>query len=103
MMSSDAPEIMVVEFSVQPEQRDAFIEELHGILPATRDWEGCLSAEVWTNSEDPGLVWIYEEWTHREVQQAYVAWRGESGTTEHLGPYMQGPPRFLWVTEHHAE
>ena len=101
LMPSDSPEIVLVEFPVLPEQRDAFIEELHGILPATRDWEGCLAAEVWTASEDADKVWIYEEWTHREAQQSYVAWRGASGTTAHLGPYIQGPVRFLWITEHH--
>lgn len=104
--ASLAPEpgaTVLVEFPVKPEQRDAFIQELHGILPATRDWEGCLVAEVWTTSEDPDKVWIYEEWTHRGAQEAYVAWRGESGTTAHLGPYIQGPVRFLWIEEHRED
>jgi len=93
-------ERILVEFSVQPGQRAEFIEELHKILVDTRAFEGCLAATVWTHELDSDTVWIYEEWEARENQVAYVTWRGETGNTAHLGPYLTGPPRFLWLNEH---
>lgn len=93
-------ERILVEFPVHAEQRAEFIEELHLILDATRGFAGCLAATVWTNEMDPDKVWIYEEWKSRSHQAAYVQWRSESGNTAHLGPYIAGEVRFLWLNEH---
>jgi quinol monooxygenase YgiN len=92
-------ERLLVEFPVDSEQRDAFIEELHLILVDTRAYEGCLEATVWTNESDPDKVWIYEEWESRDNQVAYVKWRSDTGNTAHLGPYITGEVRFLWLNQ----
>ncbi|NQU49082.1 MAG: antibiotic biosynthesis monooxygenase [Planctomycetes bacterium] len=94
---------ILVEFPVNTETRAEFIEELHKILVDTRAFDGCLDVSVWTNESDADKVWIYEEWQTREHQAAYVKWRGDTGNTAHLGPYISGPPRFLWLDEHAAD
>jgi len=95
-----APEKMIVEFPVHPETRDEFIVALNEILFDTRAYDGCMGVEVWTNQEDDDSVWLYEEWATREHQAAYLNWRTETGNTAHLGPFIKGNPRFLWLEEH---
>ena len=94
------PELMLVEFPVDAEKRAEFIEELHVILVDTRAFEGCLEATVWTNESEPDKVWIYEEWESRDNQVAYLQWRTDTGNTAHLGPYITGEVRFLWLNQH---
>jgi len=95
-----APEKMLVEFPVHPETRDEFISALNEILVDTRAYDGCMSVTVWTNEEEDDAVWLYEEWETREHQAAYLKWRGDTGNTAHLGPFIKGGLRFLWLQEH---
>jgi quinol monooxygenase YgiN len=93
-------EKMIVEFSAQPETRAEFIEELNLILVDTRAFEGCLGVTVWTSESDAGKVYLLEEWASRDNQVAYLNWRTETNNTAHLGRFMSGPPRFLWLDQH---
>jgi quinol monooxygenase YgiN len=95
-----ASEKMIVEFSAQPETRAEFIDELNLILVDTRAFEGCLGVTVWTNESDAGKVYLLEEWASRDNQVAYLNWRTETNNTAHLGRFMSGQPRFLWLNEH---
>jgi quinol monooxygenase YgiN len=91
---------ILVEFPANPGTRDEFIDELNKILVDTRAFDGCLDAHVWTNESDADKLWIYEEWESREHQVAYVSWRTETGNTAHLGKYIAGEVRFLWLNQH---
>ena len=93
-------EKMLVEFPVNPETREDFIAALQEILVDTRAFEGCLSVTTWTNEEDKDKVWLYEEWEDRAHQKKYLNWRTETGNTSHLGAFITGPVRFLWLNEH---
>ena len=95
-----APERIIVEFPIHPETRDEFIVALNEILVDTRAYDGCEAVTVWTNEEDDDTVWLYEEWETREHQAAYVQWRTDTGNTAHLGPFISGGLRFLWLEEH---
>ncbi len=94
------PEKVIVEFSAQPETRAEFIDELNVILVDTRAFDGCLGVTVWTVEGEDGKVWILENWATREDQAAYLNWRAETNNTAHLGRFMAGAPRFLWLAEH---
>lgn len=94
------PHRIVVEFPVNDGMRGEFIDELNKILIDTRAFEGCLDAHVWTNEMDANLVWIYEEWETREHQVAYINWRTETNNTAHLGKYIAGDVRHLWLQQH---
>lgn len=98
--SCTATEKMLVEMPVNAETRGEFIEALNEVLVDTRAYEGCRGATIWTNEQDSDKVWIYEEWQSREHQEAYVNWRAETGNTSHLGPYLNGELRFLWLNKH---
>lgn len=93
-------ERMLVEFPCNPETRADFIEELNLILVDTRAFEGCVQATVWTHEAEPGKVWIYEEWESRDNQAAYLQWRTDTANTAHLGAYITGEVRFLWLNQH---
>jgi quinol monooxygenase YgiN len=97
-----APQKIIVEFPVHPETRGEFINELNAILVDTRAFEGCKTATVWTNELEDDKVWIYETWQTREHQQAYVNWRNETGNSSHLGPFITGEVRFLWLNQHQS-
>jgi len=92
-------EKMLVEMPVNAETREEFIVALNEVLIDTRAYAGCREAAIWLNEQDADKVWIYEEWQTRAHQEAYVAWRGETGNTSHLGPYLNGELRFLWLNE----
>ena len=92
-------EKMLVEMPVNAETREEFIAALNEVLIDTRAYAGCREAAIWINEQDADKVWIYEEWQTRAHQEAYVAWRGETGNTSHLGPYLNGELRFLWLNE----
>ena len=95
-----APEKMIVEFPVHAETRPEFISALNEILVDTRAFEGCLGVDVWTNQKDDDSVWLFERWETREHQEAYLKWRVDTGNTSHLGPFISGNLRFLWLQEH---
>ena len=94
------PEKIIVEFPVHAETRSEFISELNEILVDTRAYDGCLDVTVWTNEEEDDKVWLYEEWATRSHQEAYLKWRTDTGNTSHLGPFINGGLRFLWLEEH---
>jgi len=92
-------EKMLVEMPVNAETREEFIVALNEVLIDTRAYAGCREAAIWINEQDADKVWIYEEWQTRAHQEAYVAWRSETGNTSHLGPYLNGELRFLWLNK----
>lgn len=98
--SASAAEKMIVEFPVVAETRAEFIVELHKILVDTRAFDGCLGVTVWTHDQDADKVWLFEEWATREHQATYLNWRVETGNTAHLGPFLAGDLRFLWIEQH---
>jgi len=93
-------EQIIVEFPVVPETRDEFIVELEKILVDTRAFDGCLEVTIWTNDLDDDKVWLLEDWQTRAHQEAYLNWRIETNNTEHLGQYLAGELRFLWLEQH---
>jgi quinol monooxygenase YgiN len=99
LASCAAPQRMLVEFPAHSETRGEFIDELNVILIDTRAFEGCEAATVWTNELESDKVWIYEEWQTRAHQEAYLNWRNETDNTSHLGPFINGEVRFLWLNE----
>ena len=103
LASCASPQRILVEFPVNPETRGEFIEELNAILVDTRAFDGCKVATVWTNELDDDKVWIYESWQTRAHQQAYLDWRNEAGNTSHLGPFITGEVRFLWLNSHSSK
>jgi quinol monooxygenase YgiN len=88
------PVTVTLEFSVKPERVEEFKSLLKDLLPDTRAYHGCLKVDVYQDQDNPGLIYLVEDWASKEHQQKYQAWRDESGIAEVIGPFLAGEPRF---------
>ena len=91
------PITVTLTFSVKPEWSEEFKSLLESLLPDTRDYDGCLSVVVYQDQDDAGSIMLVEDWTTKEHQQKYQAWRDEIGTGEVVGPFLAGEPKFRYL------
>jgi quinol monooxygenase YgiN len=54
--------MIVVEFEVKPEHRDAFVELMKGHAQLSRTEDGCQQFDVLLPQSDPGRVFLVEAW-----------------------------------------
>ena len=88
------PVTVTLAFSVIPERAEAFKALLRELLPDTRAYEGCLKVNVYEEQENPGRIYLVEDWESKAHQQRYQAWRDESGIAKVVGAFLAGEPRF---------
>ena len=88
------PVTVTLAFSVIPERAEAFKALLRELLPDTRAYEGCLKVNVYEEQENPGRIYLVEDWESKAHQQRYQAWRDESGIAKVIGPFLAGEARF---------
>ena len=81
--------VVIANFAAYPakvqELRKLFEQE----LGATRDFEGCISLEVYFN-EDESTFTLIEDWESFENYDRYLEWRVETGIEEVLDPLLVG-------------
>ena len=70
---------IVVTMRLTPADPAAFETFLGEILPDTRKANGCKSCKTFTGQGDGGDFMLLQEWDSIADQQAYMAWRGETG------------------------
>ena len=85
---------VTLEFSVLLERVDEFKILLRALLPDTRSYAGCLKVDVYQGHDNPGIIYLVEDWKSKVHQQKYQAWRDESGIAEVVGPFLAGDPKF---------
>ncbi|MDA0264424.1 MAG: putative quinol monooxygenase [Chloroflexi bacterium] len=85
---------VTLAFSVHSERAGEFKALLKELLPDTRAFDGCQTVDVYQDQENPGLIYLVEDWASKEHQQRYQAWRGETGIAETVGPFLADEPRF---------
>ena len=63
---------LFVAIDVKPEMRDAFLEKIkiHGAHIRTED--GCETLEIFTDSQSPNQVCVWEVWTNRALWDAHM-------------------------------
>lgn len=83
--------MITLEFPVKPDMLDDYLDILKGALVETRDYKGCRSVTTLVDQETSSVV-LVEEWDSAEDQQAYMAWRVETGLIDAIAPFMQGEP-----------
>jgi len=66
-----------------------YLNILKGALVETRSYKGCRSVTTLVDQETSSIV-LVEEWDSAEDQQAYIAWRVETGLIDAIAPFMQG-------------
>ncbi len=83
--------MITLEFPVKPDMLNDYLDSLKGALVETRDYKGCRSVTTLVDQETSSVV-LVEEWDSAEDQQAYMAWRVETGLIDAIAPFMQGEP-----------
>ena len=88
------PVTVTLAFSVKPERAEEFKSLLRKLLPDTRAYDGCQSVDVYQDQDNPGSIYLVEDWESKAHQQRYQAWRDETGIAETVGPFLAGETRF---------
>ena len=81
--------MITLEMPVKPEMLEDYLNILKGALVETRSYKGCRSVTTLVDQETSSIV-LLEEWDSAEDQQAYIAWRVETGLIDAIAPFMQG-------------
>tara|TARA_Y100001970_G_scaffold165764_1_gene202667 strand:- start:8955 stop:9245 length:291 start_codon:yes stop_codon:yes gene_type:complete len=84
-----------VEFKCLEGKGPDFLDVLLPALSDTRAFEGCESVETFVNMEATDTVILWEKWSDRSAQEAYLQWRVETGMLDLIGPFMAGAPAFI--------
>ena len=80
---------LTIDLQVDPEKLDEFLAMMREAAPDTRAREGCRLFDIYVDQDKPGHVVFFEIWDSKEHQQAYLAWRQETGFNAKLAPFMQ--------------
>ena len=81
--------MITLEMPVKPDMLEDYLNILKGALVETRAYKGCRSVTTLVDQETSSIV-LVEEWESVEDQQAYIAWRVETGLMDAIAPFMQG-------------
>lgn len=91
--------VMLIEFSVIPEQREAFVAVSAEQVETIRAREGNLDFDILVDPKQPGRVVYIERWETAEQQEAFYQWWIAQGLTERLAPYVAAAPKIsTWET-----
>ena len=81
--------MITLEMPVKPDMLEDYLNILKGALVETRAYKGGRSVTTLVDQETSSIV-LVEEWDSAEDQQAYIAWRVETGLIDAIAPFMQG-------------
>ena len=81
--------MITLEMPVKPDMLEDYLNILKGALVETRSYKGCRGVTTLVDQETSSIV-LVEEWDSAEDQQAYIAWRVETGLIDAIAPFMQG-------------
>jgi len=80
----------------------ALLTAFETALVDTRAFDGCKSVETLVDSDSPDTIMLLEVWESRSQQEAYLAWRIETGMVEMLAPVLAEPFEMHYYDAHHA-
>jgi quinol monooxygenase YgiN len=84
--------IVILEATAKKGTGAQLVEAFRGLLPDTRNKQGCEAVEVTTNLDDADNLVLVERWATRRDYEAYLAWRQQRGDLDTLGAMLAGPP-----------
>jgi quinol monooxygenase YgiN len=82
---------IVVTLRLTPSDPKAFMSFLAEILPDTRKARGCRYCKTYVGKDGANEVMLLQEWDSAEDQQAYMAWRGETGVLQKFLGHLAKP------------
>lgn len=80
------------DITVLPERFNEFLAMVKEVAPDTRSYDGCVSFDIWLDTDTTGNVLFYEIWESRAQQEKYLAWRAETGVIDAMGEFLAAPP-----------
>ena len=83
--------MITLELPVKPDMLGKYLDILKEALVETRNYKGCNNVTTLVDQDTSSVV-LLEEWDSVEDQQAYMAWRVETGLLDAIAPFMQGDP-----------
>ena len=86
--------VIVAELTIMPDQIEDFLEYTVANLGICRGYPGNLAFDILISEAEPERVFFYEVWESQEAQQAYMAWRVETGDLTKLLSLLAGEPKF---------
>jgi quinol monooxygenase YgiN len=89
---------VIAEFPCAPGKGAEFLSLLLPALADTRAFAGCQLVETYVDQDKPDLIVLWEKWAQRSNQEAYMAWRAETGMLDVIGPFLSAAPRFLHLS-----
>jgi len=91
---------IVVTLRLAPSDPKAFLSFLAEILPDTRKARGCRYSKTYVGKDGPGEVLLLQEWDSPEDQQAYMAWREQTGVLQKFLGHLAKPAEVhIWVAD----
>lgn len=92
--SFDNAHVMIAEFSVKPDRREAFLDYTIKNLSLSRSAKGNVEFDILVDEARPHRVIFYEVWESAEAQKTYMAWRIERGDLTLLMSFLDAEPSF---------
>jgi quinol monooxygenase YgiN len=90
--------IVNLQLKIKPEKRDEFLVWFKGLLPDTRNYDGCSELNLCSLASEPDAVDVISKWESQEKYDTYLAWRDEDGTLATLGDFVSTDPAFRFLT-----
>src|SRR5689334_1481894 len=84
--------IVILEVTAKKGTGMQLVEALRGLLPDTRNKDGCEGVEVTTNLDNPDNLVLVERWATRKHYENYLAWRQQRGDLDKLVAGLAEPP-----------
>ena len=93
--------IVNLQLKANPETLAEFMDWFAGILPDTRNYEGCSEVNFCVNHTGEDDIEVISKWDSKESYDAYLHWREDSGLLAELPEWLASEPvfRFLEVQE----
>lgn len=89
---------VLVEINCKPGMGAEYNAAMAPLLPDTRAFAGCELVEVYVDQDNPDTVFLWEKWASRKDQEAYLAWRIETGKLDEMSKYFSADPRFVQLS-----
>jgi quinol monooxygenase YgiN len=97
VLAAQAPVYYTNELSIDPARTAEFIRFVTEAARQTRAFKGCRYFAILVDDQDPTRVVFYEIWDSKEDHQAYRKWRGETGFTERIQPFLKGSKSHYYI------
>ena len=89
---------VLIELHCLPGQGPAYLEAMLPLLPDTRAFKGCELVETYSDQDNPDVIFLWEKLASRQDQEAYLAWRIETGTFDEMSRFFSADPRFIQLS-----